>query len=217
VLALRVLRDPEADVEARGIGKAPDRGREHRDRVRVRAQVEQVVAPVEQVILGRLEARGALVVARRRDMIADRLVDVAEQVVERARLLDRQHPPRLVARRVDPPGLEVRHREVVAVRQVRRVEIARALEVRDGIRHAPRLEIELGERVVGREAVGGDAGRLEKLAFERGRFRSRRRLRERRAGAGQPERERRDEGGQVREHGAGAANARPDRTTRSRT
>ena len=60
----------------------------------------QVVSPVEQVILGRVHVRGALILLGRRDEIARTLFDVAEQVMELTSLLRAQHPSDLLTRGV---------------------------------------------------------------------------------------------------------------------
>ena len=182
---------------------AADARREHVDGVVVGAQAQQVVAPVEQVLLARRQVRGALVDDGGGDIVARPRVHVAEQVEQLGGLLRLEHPPHLLARGVERAGLQVGDGEIVAVGVVGRVEHARALEVRDRVGHSPRLEVERGERVVRREAVGRGADRLDELSLEGGRVRSSGRLRERGARAGQPEKQRGEEANQVMRHGAG--------------
>ena len=66
VLPSGVLRDPEADVEPRRLRMALDGGGEHLRGLFERAQLQQVVAPVEEVLLGGRHVRGALILRRPR-------------------------------------------------------------------------------------------------------------------------------------------------------
>ena len=65
-----------------------------------RAKLHEVVSPVEQVILGRVHVRGALILLGRRDEIARTLFDVAEQVMKLTSLLRAQQPSDLLTRGV---------------------------------------------------------------------------------------------------------------------
>ena len=142
-------------------------------------RLQQVVAPVEQVLLGRRHVRGALIAAGGRDEVARALFDVAEQVEELGGLLGLEHPPHLLARRVQLAGLEVGEGEVVAVGVVGRVDGAGALEVREGGVELAGLQVERAERVLRVEAVGRAAHGLQEAALDRrraGRCRAARRL-----------------------------------------
>ena len=181
--AARVLRDAEADVQPGRRRMAADARREHVDGVVVGAQAQQVVAPVEEVLFGRRQVRGALVADGGRDVVARPRVHVAEQVEQLGGLLRLEHPPHLLARGVQRAGLQVGEGEVVAVGVVGRVERARALEMRDGGCELAGLEVELAERVVRVEGVGRAAHGLDEAALDRrrvGRGRGARGLRRRR-------------------------------------
>jgi hypothetical protein len=79
VLPARVLSDAQADVEPRRLRVASDGRSEHLCSGLERAKLHQAVPPIEQVILGRIHVRGALIILGRRDEIARTLSDVAEQ------------------------------------------------------------------------------------------------------------------------------------------
>jgi len=81
-----LLGDPETDVEPRRLRMAGDRRREHLDGLFERVQLHQVVGPIEQVFLGWIHVRGALILVGRGDEVARALFDIAEQVVELAGL-----------------------------------------------------------------------------------------------------------------------------------
>lgn len=107
-----------------------DRSGEDLGRRLERAQLQQVVPPIEQVLLGRVHVRSTLVLLRRGHEIAATLLDVAEKVVELARVFQGQRAGRLLACRGQFACLEQDEGEVVAVGVLRRVDRLRPLKMR---------------------------------------------------------------------------------------
>jgi hypothetical protein len=142
------------------------------------------------VFLARQGPRRELIVHRRGSPIAGAHVDVAQQVVQLRGRPGRDHAADQRACVVDPVGLEVGDREVVGGRVVCRIEGPGPLERRDRFRQPSRRQVELGERAVGGEAVGGGPRGGDELLLDRGRGRSgRRRLRAERGADGQDDRD----------------------------
>ena len=71
-------------MEPRGFGVTLDRRFEHLHGVVRRAQAEQIVAPVEQVFLGRVEVRRALERLGRGGQVAGALLDITLEIAEHA-------------------------------------------------------------------------------------------------------------------------------------
>ena len=107
-----------------------DRSGEDLGRGLERAQLQQVVPPIEQVLLGRVHVRGTLVLLRRGHEIAATLLDVAEKVVELARVFQGQRAGRLLACRGQFACLKQDEGEVVAVGVLRGVDRLRPLKMR---------------------------------------------------------------------------------------
>ena len=79
-----------------------------------RLQLQQVVAPIEQVFFGRRHVRGALVLRAAPTKLFGALVDVAEQVVELGVVVGGNHPLDLRPRFREFAQFEQRERQVVA-------------------------------------------------------------------------------------------------------
>jgi hypothetical protein len=77
----------KADVQSRRLRMPCGRGGEHLVGRLELAKLQQVVAPIEDVLLGRRRVRGPLILVVGRDEIFGALVHVAEQVVEVGRIL----------------------------------------------------------------------------------------------------------------------------------
>ena len=148
-------------MQPRRLRMARDRGREHVRGVFERLELQQVVAPVEQVLLGRGHVRGLLVLAIGAGEVAGALFDVAEQVVQLSGLVAAHHRCDQRPRLVEFPHFEQREREVVAARLVRCVDGARALQVGQRLLQFALLQIERGELILRLEAVRIAANRFQ--------------------------------------------------------
>jgi hypothetical protein len=126
---------------------------EHLRRFVVGVYLQQVVAPIEDVRLGRRHVRGALILVVGGDEVFGALVDIAEKVVQLRRILCGQHPLDLRARLVEIPGLEQRQREVVTAVVVIGIDGAGAPQVRKGRIELALLRVEGGQLVLRVEAV----------------------------------------------------------------
>ena len=166
VLTSRVLGDAKADVKPARLRMALDGRDEHLRSGLERAKLHQVVPPVEQVLLGRVHARGALIRLGGGNAILRALVDIAEQVEELGRFLRAEHALDLFARQVQFPGLEKRDGQVVAVGVVGRIDRSRLFEVRDGGVEFPLLQVEARECLVRLEAVRIAAHRLQQASLD---------------------------------------------------
>ena len=153
-----------------------------------RAQLKQVVAPVEEVLLGRIEACGALISLGGYDKIPRPFFDVAEQILELPGLLPLEHPLDLAARIVGALGFEIGQGQVVAVGAVRRIDVARALEGRNGEGQLAALDVELAERAMRLKALRIAPGGVCELPFDRRGVRRRARTRRRLGRGGLPAR-----------------------------
>ena len=130
-----------------------DGGGEDLRRFFVGVELQQVVAPVEEVLLGGRRVRGPLILVGGGDEVFGALVDVAEQIVELRLVPGGNHPLDLGPRLVEIARLEQREREIVAAVVVGGIDGAGALQVRKGgvepaLLHVKRCELVLCVKAV---------------------------------------------------------------------
>ena len=113
-----------------------------------------------------VHVRGALVLLGRGHEIAATLLDVAEKVVELARVLQGQRAGRLLACRGQLACLEQDEGEVVAVGVLRRVDRLRPLKMRKRRVHLAVAQIKRCQSPMRLEAVRLLADGFEQAAFE---------------------------------------------------
>ena len=166
--AARVLRDAEADVQPRRARIPLETRGEHPPRLFVGVKLQQVVAPVEQVLLGRIHVRGALVLLRRRQPVAAAFADVGEQVVQLRGVAGGDHLQNQRTRLVEVLQLEQRQREVVPAGVVVGIDRARALQVGKRRLQLVPLQIKRRELILRVEAVRVAPRRVEEALFDDG-------------------------------------------------
>ena len=106
-------------------------------------------SPVEEVVLAGIEVRGGLVIVGRLHILAVLLIDLPEEVAQLAGVLDlhqfKDHAPG----RVSLAEEEIGHGEIVAIVVSVRTDLVGALQIRLRLRQLSRLNVELGQIVVG--------------------------------------------------------------------
>ena len=110
---------------------------------------QKVAAQIEEILLGRIQARRSFVLKRRLGRVAGGFLYVSQQIVKLRlisalqQLLDKLSPF------VERFHLQVSQREIVAIGVVRRIEGLRLFEVRDADCNASLLQVVFAQPVIG--------------------------------------------------------------------
>lgn len=118
-----------------------------------RAKLQQVVSPVEQMILGRIHVRGPLILFGGAKEVPAALVDVGEEIVKLRRVQRGDHLKNQRARVVELSGFEQCESKIVAAGVVGGVDGTRAFEVRQRRLQLALLHVKRRELIVRLEAV----------------------------------------------------------------